>query len=74
MPFGTASPGGLALVLLGPPILVFLFWYVRRRWTLYQKFGEITGADKKKHLIEASLLLAGMYVFGFAILYYLIPL
>jgi hypothetical protein len=48
MSLAVSPLGGLAMVLLGPPVLVFLFWFVRRRWALYQKFGEITGPDKKK--------------------------
>lgn len=61
------NTSGIAMVVLGPPVLTFLFWFGRRRWTLYQQVGELTQNDKRRQRIEAWVLLACFYLGGFII-------
>jgi hypothetical protein len=70
MPDGNAlTAGEETLLFLGPLIVASAIWFARRAWARYQKFGEVSGNEKRRLLLEALAILGGIYALEFALMY-----
>jgi hypothetical protein len=60
----------LPIVLLGPPIMAALFWFMSRGWALSVQGGVASDRTKRRQKIEFWMVLAAMYGIGIGMALY----
>ena len=68
-PIATPLPEQLAILILGPPIMAVVIWFMSFGWVTIQG-GEFSETTKRRRKIEFCAILAVMYVLGFGMAVY----
>jgi hypothetical protein len=67
-----AAPLGeqLAILLLGPPIMAGLIWFMSRGWALFVQGGVASDRTKRRQKVEFWIVLVVMYAIGIGMALY----